>query len=111
MALKNFLGNFFSNLFTFIVYLSWLQSYFISLIIWRSDDNILYKAINLDGPALIRVNIYLRNIHKIDDVKMVRRKLEPFDQNLMRIVIATLIHEFCIKLWLNLLEAGFYSAK
>ena len=25
-----------------------------------------------DGPALISVNIYLRNIHKIDDVKMVR---------------------------------------
>jgi len=23
-----------------------------------------------DGPALISVNIYLRNIHKIDDVKM-----------------------------------------
>ena len=27
-----------------------------------------------DGPALISVNIYLRNIHKIDDVKMVRNQ-------------------------------------
>ena len=31
-----------------------------------------------DGPATIEVNIYLRNIHKIDDVKMVRKNLEKF---------------------------------
>ena len=31
-----------------------------------------------DGPALISVNIYLRNIHKIDDVKMVREE-DRFD--------------------------------
>ena len=34
-----------------------------------STDKILPLS---DGPALISVNIYLRNIHKIDDVKMVR---------------------------------------
>ena len=32
-----------------------------------------------DGPALIEVNIYLRNIHKIDDVKMVREELEKVE--------------------------------
>ena len=41
-----------------------------------------------DGPALISVNIYLRNIHKIDDVKMVRDSDVILDQNMLQRVLS-----------------------
>lgn len=39
----------------------------------RYDSRIRPMGINnTDGPALVRVNIYIRSIGKIDDVTMVR---------------------------------------
>lgn len=68
----------------------------------RYDSRIRPMGINnTDGPALVRVNIYIRSIGKIDDVTMVRSgpsvRSVPFSHLLSYVLTLRMCTHTCIR--------------